>query len=92
MRLYSVSDQAEMILEGGFQDGAGFYRGGRLHRGVWLFDRPVEAGKEISDHSRTVVVDIPDDVALRHEWLEEKTGYRQFLLPAAIVNRYLRMQ
>jgi hypothetical protein len=52
----------------------------------------VEDGEEISDDSRTVVVDIPDDVALRHEWLEEKTGYRRFLFPAAIVNRYLKME
>jgi hypothetical protein len=90
VRLYHVSDQAETILEWGFQDGSSFLRAGRMHRGVWLFDRPVEAGEEISDDVRTIVVDIPEDVALRHEWLEEATEYRRFLIPASVLNRYLK--
>jgi hypothetical protein len=87
MRLYHVSDQVETILEHGFVDGDSFYHSGKLHRGVWLFDRPAE-GYPAAD-SRTVVVDIPDDLAVRHEWLEEDRDYRQFLIPADLVNRYL---
>lgn len=90
MRLYHVSDQAGLILEQGFEDGAGFYRSGKMYRGVWLFDRPVEDDEERAGDPRTVVVDIPDDLALRHEWLEEKGEYRRFLLPARIINRYLQ--
>jgi hypothetical protein len=90
MLLYHVSDRVEGILEQGFLDGEGFYRSGKLHRGVWLFDRPVEEGRAYSGTvSRTLVVDIPDRVALRHEWLEAGTTHRQFLIPARIVNRYL---
>jgi hypothetical protein len=90
MQLYHVSDHAEAILEQGFVDGDGFYHSSRLHRGVWLFDRPEEGGEEAAGtDSRTVVVDIPDDLALRHEWLEEDRDYRQFLIPAGLVNRYL---
>lgn len=90
MRLYHVSDEAKSILEQGFADGAGFYRSGKMHRGVWFFDRPVEKGEESTGDPRTVVVDIPDDLALRHEWLEENLGHRRFLLPARIANRYLK--
>jgi hypothetical protein len=44
MQLYHFSDHAEAILGQGFVDGDGFYHSGRLHRGVWLFDRPEEGG------------------------------------------------
>jgi hypothetical protein len=89
VRLYHVSNEAAKILEAGFQDGAGFYRSGKMHRGVWLFDRPVENDEQGAAGPRTIVVDIPDDLALRHEWLEKSSDYRKFLVPASIVNRYL---
>jgi hypothetical protein len=51
---------------------------------------PRKGGEEAAGaDSRTVVVDIPDNLALRHEWLEEERDYRQFLIPAGLVNRYL---
>jgi hypothetical protein len=89
VRLYHVSDHAETILEKGFVDGDSFYHLGKLHRGVWLFDvHPKEVEDSAADKS-TVVVDIPEDLALRHEWLEEDRDYRRFLIPAELVNRYL---
>ena len=45
MHLYHASEHAEAILEQGFVDGDGFYHSGRLHRGVWLFDRSAEGGR-----------------------------------------------
>ena len=89
MRLYHVSDHAELILKEGFQDGPGFFRAGKLHRGVWLFAEPTEEGPDQPAMSRTVVVLIPDDVALRYEWLEEGSSQRRFLIPARVLNRYL---
>ena len=44
-------------------------------------------GEAAGVDSRTVVVDIPDDLALRHEWLEEDRDHRRFLIPAGLVNR-----
>jgi hypothetical protein len=47
---------------------------------------PRKRGEEAAGaDSRTVVVDIPDNLALRHEWLEEERDYRQFLIPAGLV-------
>jgi hypothetical protein len=40
-------------------DGDSFYHSGRLHRGVWLFDRPAGGGEDNTADSRTVVVGIP---------------------------------
>jgi hypothetical protein len=92
MILYHVGDDAPAVLERGFQDGESFYRGGVLHRGVWLFDRPMEHDQEQEVDLRTVAVDIPDDVAARHEWLQEGSSYRTFLIPAEIANGYLRKE
>src|ERR671916_1840771 len=89
MRLFHVSDHAELILEEGFEDGRGFYREGKLHRGVWLFDKPTEEGPDQPGMARTVVLDVPDEVALRYEWLEEGSHQRRFLIPARILNRFL---
>jgi hypothetical protein len=89
MRLYHVSDQADLILERGFEDAPAFLHDGRIHRGVWLFDRPTSAGESPPADELTVVVELPDDLALRHEWLEEGQAGRRFLVPAAILNRYL---
>jgi hypothetical protein len=87
--LFYVGD-AQSILEHGFVDGDGFYHAGKLHRGVWLFDRPWKTGEESAAADEgTVVVDVPDDLALRHEWLQEDDGYRRFLMPAELLNRYL---
>jgi hypothetical protein len=90
MKLYHVSDDAEAILDHGFHDGEGFYHEGTLHRGVWLFDVPMENDQEYEADSRTIVIDIPADLAARHEWLEESRHHRKFLLPAEIVNLYLK--
>lgn len=54
-----------------------------------MFDRPIENGQPSLSSERTIVVDVPEDVALRHEWLEEPGIYRRFLIPARIINPYL---
>ena len=89
MILYHVSDDAQAILDHGFEDGEGFYHEGILHRGVWLFDRPVEGEDEQVRGPNTIVVDIPDDLAARHEWLQEGSTHRKFLIPAEIVSDYM---
>ena len=90
MILYHVTDDAQAILDHGFEDGEAFYHEGILHRGVWLFDRPIEEEQDQGVDLRTVAVDIPDDLAARHEWLQEGSNHRKFLIPAKIVNDYLR--
>jgi hypothetical protein len=89
MILYHVSDDAQAILDHGFEDGESFYHEGVLHRGVWLYDRPMEDEHEQEVDLRTVTVNVSDDLAARHEWLDEGSGYRKFLIPAEVVNGYL---
>ncbi len=91
MRLYHVSDQAEIILKEGFHDGPGFYREGKLHRGVWMFSKPTDDRPDAPAlDPRTVVVVVPDEVVARYEWVEEGSPQRKFLIPATVLNRYLR--
>ena len=87
-----MSDHAEIILKEGFEDDPGFYHEGKLHRGVWLFAEPIAEGPEEPATARIVVVTIPDEVAARYEWLEEKVSQRKFLIPARVLNRYLAAQ
>ena len=34
-------------------------------------------------------LEIPEEIVAPFEWIEEDKGYREFLVPAEIVNRYL---
>jgi len=53
---------------------------------VWFSDRPLDA----NDGARgdgLLVVDIPEEVIVDYEWVEEGKGYREWLIPAEVVNR-----
>ena len=41
-----------------------------------------------SDGDTLLSIDIPDNVIADYEWIEEEKPYREFLIPAEIVNRY----
>jgi len=85
MRLYHETPHADAILADGFRDGEGKYLTDGMHRGVWVSDRPLG---EIGEGGRVFVIDVPEDVVLEFEWVEEGKGYREFLVPAAILNAH----
>ena len=60
----------------------------RLWSGVWLSDRPLDAN-EGAHGDVLLAVEIPVDDVLFYEWVEEGKPYREFLVPAELVNRYL---
>jgi hypothetical protein len=92
MRLYHSTSRkaAGAILAGGFRDSCGYYLTDRLWCGVFLADRPLYRS-EGTKGEILVCVEIPEDVALSYEW-EDGQGipkpYREFLIPAKVVNRY----
>jgi hypothetical protein len=79
-------------LQGGFKDVEGAYMTSDLHRGVWVtFERPwdlVIAGPPPGEDPALLVIDLPEPVFAEYEWIEEGKGYREALVPAAILNRY----
>ena len=86
MILYHRTSAANAILAGGFRDGQGTYLTHETWRGVWLADRPLDANEGASGDT-VLFVDLPDEVAAKHEW-DQDIGYREFLVPAEIVNRF----
>lgn len=87
MRLYHHTYATQSILSDGFKDGEGYYLTTSLHQGVWLSDCPLDIN-EGADGDTLLSIDIPDNVIADYEWIEEEKPYREFLIPAEIVNRY----
>ena len=87
MKVFHRTPYAKSILENGFRDGEGTYLTTITHKGVWLSDRPLDVGQGARGRD-LLCLDIPDDVLEPFEWIEEEKPYREFLLPAEIVNSY----
>src|SRR4051812_5952858 len=82
---------ARRILRSGFRDAAGFYMTTRLTRGVWFSDRPLDASEGAGRCPRTdvllrIVLPIGQGKLRKHEWIEAGKPYREWQLPAALVN------
>lgn len=87
MNLYQRTNAAEAILSGGFRDGEGRYMTDQTWRGVWLSDRPLDANEGAWGRYLLEIV-IPEEIVAPFEWVDDEGTYREFLIPAEIVNRY----
>jgi transcriptional regulator with XRE-family HTH domain len=77
------------IISEGFRDGEGHYMTSRLHRGVWLSDRPLNGcdGAPEEAFLLLVLLSMSDAELRKYEWIEECKSYREFLVPASVINR-----
>jgi hypothetical protein len=84
----TTRDAAAGILREGFKDQAGYHDTGEKYSGVWVSDRPLN-GKDGIDGSVLLKVDLPvaEDELARFEWRKDDKPYREWLLPAAVLNR-----
>lgn len=87
MKCFHRTPHSESILEHGFRDGEGTYMTAIIHKGVWLSDRPLTIF-EGAKGDDLLLLEIPDDVLEPCEWVEDAKPYREFLVPAAVVNQY----
>jgi hypothetical protein len=89
MRLYHTTNAAEAIIQEGFRDSVGYFglSDGKVRRGVFFASEPVDAN-EGAKGDQVLGIDIPDKIALKYEWVEEGATFREFCIPARIVNRY----
>lgn len=78
---------ARQILRDGFRDAESGYMTGDTHRGVWLSDRPLDAN-EGAFGDALLEVEIAEAVIAPYEWVEEGRAFREFLVPAALVNEH----
>ena len=62
MRYYhrTSSANAKRIVSDGFVDAEGIAQSGDVFRGVWITDRPVDAGESMSFGDSLVAVDVDD--------------------------------
>jgi hypothetical protein len=78
---------ARAILSEGWRDGRGKYLTDTEHTGVWLSDRPNDQEMAAMD-GILLVVEVPALLVEPPEWIEEGKEYREFLVPAALLNSH----
>ena len=100
MKLFHVTGNknAEAILKEGFKegfrgirpgirDGTGTYLTDREWSGVWISDKPFDDA-HLSDGITLFAIEIPEEDISDLEWVEEGKPYREWLVPAALLNSY----
>ena len=96
MRLYQRTTRAaaRAIIAYGFRNSWGYYLTDRLWYGVWLSDRPLASSDRPlasnedagGDTLLAVELDVPDAELAEYAWVDVTKPYREFLLPADLLN------
>jgi hypothetical protein len=87
VRVYHRTDAGDVILAEGFKNGRGTYMTTTEHDGVWFSDTPLGINEGVLGRD-LLVVEIPEELIADDEWVEEHKPYREWKLPAELVNRY----
>ncbi len=89
MLVYHVTAKvsADAIEAEGFVDGEGTYLTQHVRRGVWLSDDVLDIS-EGAWGDTVLELEIPENIVAQYEWIEEDKGFREFLVPADVVNRF----
>ena len=82
---------AQKILRGGFKDSTGHYLSSTLHTGVWVSDTPLDEN-EGARGDTILSLAIDPKLMEEYEWIEEGKGYREFLVPAKLLNEHARVR
>lgn len=79
---------ADAILKAGFRDATGTYGTMRRWSGVWLSNVPLDVNEGCKGPVvLEVTLNMDESDLTKYEWVEEGKGYREWLIPAKIVNR-----
>jgi hypothetical protein len=95
MRLFhrTTDPAAASILTHGFKDARGTYMTATLHRGVWLSNVPVTVNEGAKgDALLEVMLDLPEAALATYEWIGEEKLYREWLVPARLVNAHAQVR
>jgi hypothetical protein len=88
MICYHTTAAADVILRDGFRDATGFYMTTIELTGVWIGDRPMDVN-EGAKGDQVLRVELPDDVDLDDfEIIEDEKPYREWCVPAALINAH----
>ena len=78
---------ADRILTGGFENGAGGYLTRNEYRGVWISTVPLDINDGL-DGDTLLTIEISETEVAPFEWREAEKRYREFLVPSEILNRH----
>ncbi len=85
--MFHRTDDAEAILTSGFKDGTGRYLTTNEYSGVWLSNVPLDVNEgAFGDTLLLVELDVAEGELSQFEWIEEGKGFREWLIPAALIN------
>jgi hypothetical protein len=82
------AESAAKILAGGFRDGRGTYMTEIEFEGVWISDEPLDVN-DGAHGTHLLRITLPPAVDLSgFEWIEEGKGFREWCVPAHILNTH----
>jgi len=87
VRVFHRTPHGQRIINEGFRDTEGTFGTGVMHRGLWLSDRPLDICEGAKGND-LLSLEIPDEVLTQYQWVQEGPAYREFLIPAEVVNSY----
>ncbi len=82
---------AKRILTHGFRDGVGKYLTMHVYKGVWISNVPLDVNEGACGDTLLEVQCDGRHVA-KYEWIEEQKPYREWLVPAGLLNRIARIR
>ena len=83
----TTREAANIILTDGFRDATGTYMTFHEFSGVWLSNMPLDANEGAKgDVLLQVRLPLPESAIAQYEWIEEFKPYREWLVPAAVIN------
>ena len=95
MKLYHVTtaEAARSIMREGFRDSAGYYMTDIWLEGIWLSDQMLDVNEGAEgDTVLAVTLSAPLATLADYELIEEGKGYREWCVPARIINAVGRVR
>jgi hypothetical protein len=88
VKVYHVTSlaPAEAIDLEGFLDAVDSYMTSGRHTGVWISDRPLDGSEGTATPQVVYELEVDEDLIRQYEWIEEGKPYREWLVPASILN------
>ena len=83
----TTRQNAEAIAKEGFKDATGTYFTNQEFFGVWVSSEPLDANEgACGDVLFEITLTVPETSIADYEWVEEGKPYREWLMPAAMIN------
>jgi hypothetical protein len=84
---------AASIREHRFRDSTHTFMTTKEHTGVWVSDRPVwELANFEFEEAAILHAEIDESLLAPYEWIEDGKTYREWLVPAAVLNAHIWRQ